>query len=257
MQDMKQLYNIVFSELPKLMAKYFEKAVSSCDENWWIKFVYNKLSYAQQNHIKKSGINSLHELDIAALLRIFDKNWDFLESQNKDLTRRKYIYLKKIMETRNDLAHPSSEGISREIISHSFNSLRLFVQSLEPDCALSNRLQSIIDSSQSLTTKPLASPDIQQNKTKQKINVEKLKSGEFWSGKTKTTQIGYINGNQQQVAGTRGVPSKTHENQLSYKVKCLRQSNGDVCGEIYGANGCDLHLRKCPKCQNGQPPMDY
>ena len=57
----------------------------------------------------------------------------------------------------------------------------------------------------------------------------------------KTTDIGYINKNDQKNLGCVGV-SDTHYNQKFYQMKCLK------CGTEYKANGCDVWLRKCPKC---------
>ena len=75
----------------------------------------------------------------------------------------------------------------------------------------------------------------------------------MWNnGNTKTTQIGYVNRNNQKVLGTRGAKGNDHL-QYSYKVECLM----DGCGHIYGANGSDLFQRKCPKCQNGQDGIEY
>lgn len=57
----------------------------------------------------------------------------------------------------------------------------------------------------------------------------------------KTTDIGYINKNNQKNLGVRGI-SDTHYNQKFFEMECLD------CGHKYMANGCDVWLRKCPKC---------
>jgi len=72
------------------------------------------------------------------------------------------------------------------------------------------------------------------------------------SGKTKTTTIGYINRNNQEVLGTRGIKGNDHK-QYAYKMKCLKYE----CGEIYGANGSDIFQRKCPRCQGGASGIPY
>lgn len=61
----------------------------------------------------------------------------------------------------------------------------------------------------------------------------------------KTTDIGYINKNNQKNLGWRGV-SETHYNQSFFEMECLD------CGEKYLANGCDIWLRKCPVCSEKQ-----
>ena len=74
----------------------------------------------------------------------------------------------------------------------------------------------------------------------------------FKNGGTITTQIGYINRNDQKIMGTRGLKGTDHF-QYAYKVKCQRKG----CDFEYGANGSDLFQRKCPKCQSGKPGINY
>ena len=57
----------------------------------------------------------------------------------------------------------------------------------------------------------------------------------------KTTDVGYINKNNQKNLGYRGV-SETHASAKFYEMECLD------CGHKYMANGCDIWLRKCPEC---------
>ena len=57
----------------------------------------------------------------------------------------------------------------------------------------------------------------------------------------KTTDVGYINKNNQKNLGYRGI-SETHVSAKSYEMECLD------CGHKYLANGCDILLRKCPAC---------
>ena len=57
----------------------------------------------------------------------------------------------------------------------------------------------------------------------------------------KTTDVGYINKNNQKNLGYRGV-SETHTSAKFYEMECLD------CGHKYMANGCDIWLRKCPEC---------
>jgi Zn finger protein HypA/HybF involved in hydrogenase expression len=38
--------------------------------------------------------------------------------------------------------------------------------------------------------------------------------------------------------------------QYVYQMGCSE------CGTVYGANGSDIHIRKCPKCQGGATGME-
>ena len=59
-----------------------------------------------------------------------------------------------------------------------------------------------------------------------------------------TTKAGFVNENGQVVIRNTKLKSTTHYNQTVYQLGC------SVCGHIYGANGCDLHIRNCPVCDS-------
>jgi hypothetical protein len=62
----------------------------------------------------------------------------------------------------------------------------------------------------------------------------------------RTTDPGYENPNGQVVVRNTGLPG-TDFGQHIYELRCKH------CGLSYGANGSDIHERKCPKCQGGRP----
>ncbi|MCH8120708.1 MAG: DUF429 domain-containing protein [Planctomycetes bacterium] len=65
-----------------------------------------------------------------------------------------------------------------------------------------------------------------------------------------TTRAGFINPNKQKNLGKRQPPLEGTDNyQYVYVMNCTK------CGLIYGANGSDIHLRKCPNCQRGKPGL--
>ena len=69
-------------------------------------------------------------------------------------------------------------------------------------------------------------------------------TADFRDGGGPTVKIGYLNRNNQKCQGHRGQAGTDH-NQLAYRMECRH------CGHIYGANGSDVHQRKCPECQHG------
>jgi hypothetical protein len=60
-----------------------------------------------------------------------------------------------------------------------------------------------------------------------------------------STIPGYTNRNGQQVERRTDLAGNLW-NQRIYELCCKN------CGAKYGANGCDVHIRKCPECQAGQ-----
>jgi hypothetical protein len=60
----------------------------------------------------------------------------------------------------------------------------------------------------------------------------------------RTTRVGYRNDRQQEVLRKTNLAG-TLPDQRVYVLRC-----GD-CGHEYGANGCEIHDRRCPRCQGG------
>jgi hypothetical protein len=59
-----------------------------------------------------------------------------------------------------------------------------------------------------------------------------------------TTTPGFINVNKQLVL-RRTTREGNLPGQRVYALHCQH------CDAEYGANGCDIHIRRCPKCQGG------
>lgn len=78
--------------------------------------------------------------------------------------------------------------------------------------------------------------------TKPKSNIKKSKT----KTKTKSTVVGYTNKNNQKNLGKTDQRGSGNQ-QWFYQMQCLN------CNHKYYANGHDIWLRKCPKCQGGQP----
>ena len=66
----------------------------------------------------------------------------------------------------------------------------------------------------------------------------------------RTTEPGYKNDNRQVVLRRTDYPGTDH-NQYVYVLHC------EECDNEYGANGSDIHQRKCPSCQGGKPGLPF
>jgi hypothetical protein len=65
-----------------------------------------------------------------------------------------------------------------------------------------------------------------------------------------SARMGYVNKHGQKNLGRRQPPlAGTDHGQFVYVLNCT------ACGFVYGANGSDIHLRKCPNCQKGRPGL--
>ena len=65
-----------------------------------------------------------------------------------------------------------------------------------------------------------------------------------------TTQPGFSNPHGQVVVRATDLPGTDHLQRI-YVLRC------EHCGFEYGANGSDIHERKCPRCQGGKPGLPH
>jgi hypothetical protein len=92
------------------LCRFIEQQLPSIGgDNWWETHVFRQLSYSQQGHIRTKGINDLSKLDLAALLRVFDRNWGEL-SFTANLSSEVKTHFKEIGDIRNQMAHLAAEG---------------------------------------------------------------------------------------------------------------------------------------------------
>ncbi len=99
---------------------------------------------------------------------------------------------------------------------------------LELDSAIADedRITAIVHIEKFIKDIPMVSEDIKPKKT---------------SNRGKTLVTGYVNKNQQENMGCLNKPGN-HYNQMAYQLRC------NICTFEYEANGCDVAIRKCPKC---------
>lgn len=84
-----------------------------CDDDWWKKCVRWKLSVPQERVLDEGKISELGGLDLAALLRVVEKNWREL-SFSLRLPREGRTLINEVRNIRNRLAHESLEEISMD-----------------------------------------------------------------------------------------------------------------------------------------------
>ena len=58
-----------------VLVKWLETLLKKASDNWWQECVIDKLSYNQAEMATQRGFTELGQFDLAALLRIADKNW--------------------------------------------------------------------------------------------------------------------------------------------------------------------------------------
>lgn len=141
------------------------------------------------------------------------------------------------METATEFGKTAAEAVSKQLVEKFGNDVRV------------NRVKQMIGH---MIRQIMEYHGYQMGSQNVKVSIKRLftKASKYVDGTSKTTQIGYINRNNQQNMGHKSMPGTDHR-QYSYKLKCLK------CGHEYGVNGTDIFQRKCPKCQGGKPGIPY
>lgn len=95
-------------------------------DDWWNDLVKEKLSYQQQKRVEAEQITKLEKLDLAALMRVFDRNW--LEISNK----KAYLHegrnlVKEVQQIRNRSSHEGIEERPLEDIYRDIDTLQRYL----------------------------------------------------------------------------------------------------------------------------------
>lgn len=105
--------NAYMHQLGEKMSDWLGSRLPKLTDDWWTDLVYNNLSQLQRDQVDQKNITELKGLDLAALLRVFDRNW-FVITSYWFVNNKERHKVKDMMGVRNSWAHITSEGISKE-----------------------------------------------------------------------------------------------------------------------------------------------
>lgn len=129
------------ANLGTVLREVLERELPSLGPDWWQAGVLSKLSYQQRATADENGWSSLADLDVAALLRVVDGNWDLFRRRNLVKWEARN-WLKEASSVRNRWAHevpgraPSPERVYRDL-----DTLALLAEALLPGSPSAGRLQ--------------------------------------------------------------------------------------------------------------------
>lgn len=213
--------------------------------DWWAARVVNVLSEHQQRTIRERRVQTLDQLDLAALLRILDRNWSEI-AHAQDWPREGLSWVKELQHVRNRWAHGAAAPPAADLYRDADTASRLLrLIGADPDA---------IGSIDEIRTRALQAMSAQEGPEPAAHKAASLPSrrapAKARSARGKTLEIGRVNRNGQELIRATDMPGN-HVNQKLYVMRCTVAG----CGHEYGANGADVWLRKCPRCQGGQPGL--
>ncbi len=110
------------------------------DEDWWVKLVIDQLSFQQQRFVEERQIKELRGLDLAALLRVLDKNW-FEIGWKVTLPPDARHFVKEMMSIRNRWAHASVQKYPRDDVYRDLDTLLRFLLAIAASETIQEEVQ--------------------------------------------------------------------------------------------------------------------
>ncbi|MDK2828008.1 MAG: ATP-dependent helicase HepA, partial [Clostridium butyricum] len=99
--------------LNEKMVMWLENRLPKITNNWWDELVINNLSDLQREHVVNNNIHEIKGLDLASLLRVFDRNW-FVITSSFFVNNKERTNIRKMQEIRNSWAHITHNDITKE-----------------------------------------------------------------------------------------------------------------------------------------------
>jgi len=119
---------------------FLYKTLPDIGDNWWQDMVVAVLNPRQKDNLLKSKDTTLGNLDLAALLRIFDQNW-FRISAHMGYESEQRHYLKEMISIRNRWAHLNSNPVSDDDLYRDLDTTQRFLKMIDADIKLIEDIQ--------------------------------------------------------------------------------------------------------------------
>lgn len=113
--------------LNQKMGGWLSQKLPKITDDWWEELVINNLSMIQKEMVLREGIQETNGLDLAALLRVVDRNW-FVITSIYYLNNWEREKIHEMQQIRNDWAHITPSDISKEKVIHDANVIIALMQ---------------------------------------------------------------------------------------------------------------------------------
>lgn len=130
----------ILEDVAATIAAVLQRELPQLGQDWWQANVVDQLSIQQQRLVNERRVDSLSELDLAGLLRVFDQNWNPL-GYRLNLDQQARNWLKKAQGIRNRGAHLPPGGLRSEDAYRDIDTIYRLLGVLGADQAVLDRAQ--------------------------------------------------------------------------------------------------------------------
>lgn len=146
---------------------FLESILPSLYEDWWKQCVIKCLSVPQIRHVERHKIASLGEMDLATLLRVFDRNWYEISSR-LSLPREALHFVKEMQTIRNRWAHANAEGYPLEDVYRDLDTLQRFAVVIGAEDSVVQEIRAVKKSLLATENEPVQTEGKRQTEQTQK-----------------------------------------------------------------------------------------
>jgi ATP-dependent helicase HepA len=93
-----------------VISRWLEAKLPTLSAKWWTENVIGQLTFQQQRLVEEKRTQSISGLDLAAVLRVLDRNWSEL-AVTEQLPREARNWVKELQSVRNRWAHAPAVGL--------------------------------------------------------------------------------------------------------------------------------------------------
>ena len=109
-------------QLNQQIGNWLEKKLPKITDDWWQDLVFNNLSPLQRETVIRNDIHDIKGLDLAALLRVLDRNW-FVITSSFFINNRERNNIRTMQEVRNTWAHITPNDIIKTRVIDDVNTI--------------------------------------------------------------------------------------------------------------------------------------
>jgi len=136
----------ILEDLIVPLGTFLEKNLQTVGSNWWKNIVLNSITEDQLRNVQGRKITKISGLDLAALLRVFDRhrNWDFI-SQRQELLPDFRNILKEMHAVRNRWHHAGASSYPKKDIYRDLDTIQRFAKEIEADTSLLDNIAEVME----------------------------------------------------------------------------------------------------------------
>lgn len=122
---------------------WLSKKLPKITDDWWQELVLNNLSQMQKDTVISREITDISGLDLAAVLRIVDRNW-FIITSSFFINNKERANIKNMMGVRNTWAHIAPTDISKKRVMEDVETIMALMQAFDSSMSETRDMENFI-----------------------------------------------------------------------------------------------------------------